>query len=100
MAKTHTKKAKVDTPVVEVEAVEAPIEEVKAEEVVVEAKKEVPKKKEAPKQSVMFDSKTVSQSTKRVTFEWSKGKKSGTKETMSENVAEIMEHKGLGKKVK
>lgn len=96
MAKTNTpKKAKVETPVVETEVVETPIEEVKSEKVVVEA----PKKK-APKSVAKFDPKSVSQSTKSVSFEWSKGKKSGTKETMSENVAEIMEHKGLGKKVK
>ena len=56
-------------------------------------------KKGAPKKVVKFDPKSVSQSTKSVSFEWSKGDKSGTKETMSENVAEIMEHKGLGKKV-
>ena len=90
------KKAEVKTPVVETE--KAPVvEEVKAEPVVVV---EAPKKKEALKAVVTFNPKSVSQSTKSVSFEWSKGKKSGTKETMSENVAEIMEHKGLGKKVK
>ena len=56
--------------------------------------------KNSPKPSVKFDPKSVSQSTKSVSFKWSKGVKSGTKETMSENVAEIMEHKGLGKKSK
>ena len=97
MAKKQTpKKAEVKAPVVETE--KAPVvEEVKAEPVVVV---EAPKKKEAPKAVEKFDYKSVSQSTKSVSFEWSKGKKSGTKETMSENVAEIMEHKGLGKKVK
>lgn len=97
MAKTNTpKKAKEETIVVETKAVETPTKEVKAEKVVVET----PKKKVTPKTVAKFDPKSVSQSTKSVSFEWSKGKKSGTKETMSENVAEIMEHKGLGKKVK
>ena len=98
MAKKHTpKKVEVETPVVETE--QAPVvEEVKAEETVVVDV--TPKRKETPKAVVKFNPKSVSQSTKSVTFEWSKGKKEGTKETMSENVAEIMEHKGLGKKVK
>jgi hypothetical protein len=62
---------------------------------------EQPKPKQGrPKKVEKFDPKSVSQSTKSVSFEWSKGDKSGTKETMSENVAEIMEFKGLGKKVK
>ncbi len=97
MAKKHTpKKAEVETTVVETEV--APVvEEVKAEETIVV---EAPKKKEAPKKPSGFNPKSVSQSSRSVSFEWSKGKKSGTKETMSENVAEIMEHKGLGKKVK
>ena len=55
-------------------------------------------KKGRPKKAEKFDPKSVSQSAKSVTFEWLKGDKSGTKETMSENVAEIMEFKGLGKK--
>jgi BRCT domain type II-containing protein len=84
MAKT--KAPVVDT--VETEATEVVEETVKA-----------PKTK-APKAVKKFYPKSVSQSTKSVSFEWSKGKKSGTNETMSDNVAEIMEHKGLGKKVK
>jgi len=95
MAKTNTpKKAENETPVVEVDAATI-VEDVKAEEAPVV---KVPKKEKAPKAVAKFDPKSVSQSTKSVSFEWSKGKKSGTKETMSENVAEIMEHKGLGKK--
>ena len=44
--------------------------------------------------------KPVSQSTKEVSFEWTSGNKSGKTETMSENVAEVLERKNLGKKVK
>lgn len=100
MAKKHTPKTPVKAPVVETVVVETvKVEPVKSEEtpVVETPKKEVPKAKNTV---ASFDPKSVSQSTKSVSFEWSKGKKSGTKETMSENVAEIMEHKGLGKKVK
>ncbi len=93
MAKQQTQKKAVEAPVAETKEATT-VKEVKAEEKVVA---KAPKK-EAPKKA--FDPKTVSQSTKAVSFQWSKGKKSGTKETMSENVAEIMEHKGLGKKVK
>ncbi len=102
MAKQKTpKKAKVETPVVEAEAVKAPIEEVKAEEVVVETPTEkVEIKKEAPKKADKFDPKTVTQSTAKVSFEWSSGDKKGTKETMSANVAAIFEGRKLGKKVK
>lgn len=59
---------------------------------------EKPTPTKAPKKVEKVDFSNVSQSTKKVTFEWSSGDKSGTKETMSENVAEIMELKGLGKK--
>ncbi len=88
---TPKKAAKVEeTPVVE---------EVKAEETVVVEKPIVAPKAKAKKVD-SFDPLTVSQSTRRVTFEWSKGEKSGTKETMSDNLAEIFEGRSLGKKVK
>lgn len=95
MAKKHTPKKAVEAPAVETK--EAPV----VDEVKTKAAAEVKApKKHTPKKVTKFDPKSVSQSTKSVSFEWSKGKKSGTKETMSENVAEIMEYKGLGKKVK
>jgi hypothetical protein len=97
MSKKQTpKKEEVKAPVVETEETVV-VDEVKTEEAVVV---EAPKAKVTPKKEDKFNPKSVSQSTRSVSFEWSKGKKSGTKETMSENVAEIMEHKGLGKKVK
>ena len=106
MAKKHTtnksQKAKVEITVAEAVPVDTPVvEEVKAEVIpVVETPKKEAPKKETPKKVDKFDPKQVSQSTKKVTFAWSKGNKSGTKETMSENIAEIMEHQGLGKQVK
>ena len=75
------------------------IPEVKAEEtVVVEKPIEAPKAKAKKVESV--DLSKVSLSARKVTFEWSKGEKSGTKETMSENLAEIFEGQSLGKKIK
>lgn len=58
------------------------------------------KPKGRPRKAPKIDVSNVSHSTKRVNFEWSSGEKAGKKESMSENVAEIMELKGLGKKVK
>lgn len=71
------------------------VDEVKSETPVVEQ----PKKPKAKKVESV-DPLKVSQSTRKVTFEWSKGEKSGTKETMSENLAEIFEGRSLGKKIK
>ena len=56
------------------------------------------KPKGRPKKANKLDFSNVSQSSKRVNFEWSSGDKSGKKESMSEQVADIMEIKGLGKK--
>jgi len=64
-------------------------------------KKESEAKKEAPKK-VVKDFSKVTQSTKSVFFQYSKdlkAKKSGDVVIVSENVAEILELKGLGKKV-
>jgi len=58
----------------------------------------VKKDKQATPEKV--NKKSFSKSTMKVSFRWSKGDKSGTIEVMSENVAEIMEYKGLGKKEK
>lgn len=59
------------------------------------------KPKGRPKKTTQkVDFSKVSKSSKRVMFKWSSGDKSGTKESMSEQVAEIMELKGLGTKAK
>lgn len=55
--------------------------------------------KSAKDQPVKVEQKSVSQSTKPVSFKWIGGKKDGKVETMSENVAEILERKSLGQKV-
>ena len=52
------------------------------------------KDSKTPKATKVKDFQKVSQSTKVVSFKWS----NGNSEKMSENVAEILELKGLGKK--